>query len=193
VLLPVLEATEAQAVEGLIASAILDGSLLITLDLDHLDDRVNDTCVDFTFGRAMGEPLIAADGNLEWYQTLQVDPSLTESAAQGAVVDGTFRADGMEVVLPISILGNEFSFTIPEGSLRVTMQEDGTVTGYLGGGLSVADLVAVANTDNIDAALQELATQLIEANGDLDPDAEGVCQSLSVTFAFTAIPAFLVE
>jgi len=197
--LPVLETTEAQALEPLIQAAIDDGSLLITLELGNVDSDLeatdaSDTCVDFAMGRATGAPSIGTDGLMEWYQTLARDSVAPRSeAGHVAVVDGRLEADGLQVTLPVTILGHELLVTVLEGSLRFEVQPDGSLAGYLAGGLDQAQLIELASTDNIDSEVTALVSSLLDYNVDLAPNDYGTCQQLSITLQFTAIPIFLFE
>lgn len=197
--LPVLETTEAQALEPLIQAAIDDGSLLITLEMGKLDDHVtsagtDDTCVDFALGRATGAPSIGTDGAMEWYQTLAVDSASPRSeAGDVALTGGRLEADGLEVTIPVTILGHELLVTVLNGSLRFDVQPDGSLDGYLAGGLDQEQLLSIASTDNIDSSVTELVSSLLDYNVDLAPNEQGTCQELSITLHFTAIPIFLYE
>lgn len=197
--LPVLETTEAQALEPLIQAAVDDGSLLITLELAHVDAGVDlasdaDACVDFALGRALGQPSMGTDGTMEWHQTFAADPDAARSTAdQAAVADGRLEARGLEVTIPVTILGHELLVTVLEGSLRFDVQPDGSVTGYLAGGLDQAQLMSIAETDNIDPEVAALVSSLLDFNVDLAPNEAGTCQQLSITLQFVAVPVFLYE
>lgn len=208
--LPVLETTEAQALEPLIQAAVDDGSLLITLEIGHVDEDIsasgssaaagsaaasaNDTCVDFALARATGTPSIGTDGRMEWYQTLEREPNSARSeAGQVALKDGRLQAQGLEVTIPVTILGHELLVTVLSGSLRFDVQADGSVAGYLAGGLDQSQLLAIAETDNIDSEVTDLVSSLLDYNVDLAPDDAGTCQQLSITLKFVAIPVFLYE
>jgi len=206
--LPVLETTEAQALEPLIQAAVDDGSLLITLEIGHVDEDISadsssgssaavgqsDTCVDFALARATGMPSIGTDGRMEWYQTLAREPNSTRSeAGQVALEDGRLQAQGLEVTIPVTILGHELLVTVLSGSLRFDVQADGSVAGYLAGGLDQSQLLAIAETDNIDSEVTDLVSSLLDYNVDLAPDDAGTCQQLSITLKFVAIPVFLFE
>ncbi|MSP54808.1 MAG: hypothetical protein EXR69_04265 [Myxococcales bacterium] len=197
--LPVLETTEAQALEPLIQAAVDDGSLLITLELGNVDAGIttpdsSDTCVDFALGRATGTPSMGTDGAMEWNQTLARDTlSPRSEAGEVAVVDGHLEASGLAVTLPVTILGHELLVTVLNGSLRFDVQEDGSVVGTLAGGLDQAELLAIAETDNIDPEVTEMVASLLDYNVDLAPNEAGTCQQLSITLQFVAVPVFLHE
>lgn len=188
-ILPALELTEAQAMEGIIDNAIHDGSLLLTLDLDHYDDPLDDACVDLSLGRATGSPMIAADGELEWYQTVELDSGQTPSEGAATVEAGVLGAEGLTVDIPLAVFDVSYDFTLDGAQLRFSVADDGSVSGWLGGGVARTQLDEVVATENIDDAVQELAQALIDENLDLGAE----CDTMSITFAFHAIPAFLYE
>ena len=61
-LVPALEASEAKVIEGLLNSTILEGRLLLAVEISRLDDLYEDDCVDAEFFQAYGEPLWAPMG-----------------------------------------------------------------------------------------------------------------------------------
>ena len=78
---------------------------------------------------------------------------------------------------------------------RMLLVPDGDVfTGMIGGGVSVAELAD--NIFGFDAIPEELETGVVaaaELSADLAPDEGGACTQISVTLAYEAVPAFLVE
>ena len=77
--------------------------------------------------------------------------------------------------------------------LRFDVMEDGSVHGYLGGGLDRDELMSIAQTENIDPEVSELLASLLDYNVDLAPDEDGECRQLSITLEFTGVPVFLFE
>ena len=73
-LIPVLELTEAVALEDLAQLAVNQGELLIMVQLDHLDSYAQDECVDLTLFRGEGVPTIGTYGVIEPGQTFDADP-----------------------------------------------------------------------------------------------------------------------
>ena len=189
--LPVLETTEAQALEALIQAAVDDGSLLITLEEENPEDP---ECLDFAMGRATGTPSLGTDGTIEWYQTLLPgDTALRSQADDVSTGDGRLVATGLTASLPLVVLGHELQVTVLDGSLRFDVADDGSVHGYLGGGLDREELMSIATTENIDSSVAELLESLLDYNVDLAPDDAGDCQQLSITLEFTGVPVFLFE
>lgn len=191
--IPALELTEAAAVEGLIAQAISDGTLLITLDLDELDAERDDGCVDLTVGRAMGLPMLATDGTLLPSQTLDRNPDAPTWAVDDAsLADGVIEVP-LELSLPLQIFDVSLNFQLRGGRLRATRTEDGGLVGILAGGVDIQSLLDVAAEENVDDALHDILESLLRSRADLAPDESGECQQVSITFAFTAVPAFFFD
>jgi hypothetical protein len=190
-LLPALAFTEAAAVEPLINEAIKQGLLLITLELDDLDDRVDDPCVTLEVGRGDGAPMLGTDGEILWGQTLdRLDaPGF---AADGAVVGGVTETE-LEITLPIEIFGVHLDFELQGGAIRLEQQDDGSVTGVLAGGVDVAYILEVAREENVDPDLAGILETLLGGVADLDPDADGACRQVSFTLTFETVPVFFFD
>ena len=58
-LIPILELTEAQAVEALLSDGIRSGSLLLLLEMSGVRDPQDDPCVDLTLSHGLGTPLLS--------------------------------------------------------------------------------------------------------------------------------------
>lgn len=192
--LPALELTEAVAVESLIAQAIADGNLLVTLELTGVDDLQNDACVGLRVGRGTGEVLIGTDGLLEEGQTIDRDPELpTTTFEQLSIVDGRLVASPLDWSLPITIFDVSLDFNLLDGAIRLDLDSDGVVSGVVGGGVDVDYIVEVAGSENVDAALVGVVEALLDTYADLQPDEDGVCQQISVNLDFQAIDAWFFE
>lgn len=188
--LPLLELTEAAAVEGLIQTAIASGELLLTFDLAEVDDPADDACVDLTIGRALGPPILGTDGLVLSGQTFDPDlaqPSL--SLPDLAQVDGVMRAP-VDLAVPITIFGVALQFELQDGQLEVERQPDGTLIGKFAGGVDIGYILEVTETENVDSGLHDIVESLLSLYGDLTPDETGACTRISMGFSFLAVPAF---
>ncbi len=190
-LVPALEATEGAAVEGLIADSIVNGELLLLLELSGVDDLENDSCVDGTLYRGDGTPLIGTDGNILDGQTFAVSDVSEPASARGAIVDGTIELHGLSFELPLQILDATLKLTMHDASIRADLFEDGTAWGYLGGAVPTYQITDIAYEEDVDS-LAEVIEGIVELSADLDPDNLGICQSLSVTLMYEAIPAWVL-
>jgi len=189
-LVPALEATEAAAIEGLIEDAILTGELQLLFTIDGVDDPFDDDCVAVEVSEGAEPPLLATDGTLLDWQTLTRDIAVpTERATEVALVNGTVIARDLQLHLALEVLGEPVVFDMKSGAMRIDVAEDGYMSGYFGGGVAIAQIMAVADSDEI--GISELVESLVTTAADLNPGAGGQCEELSITFEFEAIPAYL--
>ncbi|MEZ4321368.1 MAG: hypothetical protein R3F61_28095 [Myxococcota bacterium] len=190
-LLPALELTEARTMEDIIADSIRSGRLLLLIDLDDLDQDADDACVDVTLQRGSGVPMLGNDGEVLPGQTFDLDLDVPPSRVESATLSNhRVTASPLELTLPIQIFEYEFDFSLSDAVLQVTMEEDGRMHGLLAGGLSIQSVLDVASNPDVDPSLLPLIEGLLPLFADLEPDANGECQKLSMTFEFEAIDAF---
>ena len=189
-LLPALELTEAQAVEGIIATTITSGELLITVALTDVDGP-DDACVGVEVGRATGAPMLGTDGRLLPGQTFDPDPDVAAVRLDGgALRGGTLEVSGLDLTLPLTGFGEAFRLELPGASLRVTLGEDGGGEGFFAGPADTAYLASIARGENVNPAVADVLDALLSTHADLDADAAGVCHDISTTFDFEAVSAF---
>jgi hypothetical protein len=193
-LVPALEVTEFAAVESIIAESITNGELLIAMELTGVDSLVDDDCVDFTMLRAAGAPMLSTAGTLLHGQTLAVDPDIEPFGVQGASIrDGVMVAGPVELDLPLTVLGVELLFQLKGGAVRVEFHEDGTASGYFGGGVDVEYVLEVARTEAVDDTVVELMDGLLSGVTDLAPDESGDCTQVSIAMEFQGVGAYLLD
>jgi hypothetical protein len=191
VLVPALEATEGAAVEGLIADSIVNGELILLIELAGVDDLIDDGCVDVTIYRGEGTPLIGTDGQILDGQTFAVSDLADPVVGQGSIVDGTMVVKNMEILLPMQILDAELVLTMHKASLRADLNDEGGATGFFGGGVPTHEITDIAYDEDVDS-LAEIIEGLVNLSADLEPDDLGICRSLSVTLEYEAIPAWVL-
>jgi len=190
-LLPALALTEAAAIEPLINASIKAGNLLVTFELDDLDDPWEDACVTLDVGRGDGVPMLGTDGEVLWGQTLdRAGPA--DFSTDASVVDGITETD-LQLTLPIEIFGLQLDFEMHDGAIRLEQQADGTVTGVLAGGIDVAYILQVAREENVDPDLAGILEVLLAGAADLAPDESGDCTQVSMALSFETIPVFFFD
>ena len=191
-LVPVLEGLGAGAVEGLIQAAIDSGELLLLIEISHLDDWEQDACADVAVHRGQGTPIIGTDGTILVDQTFALSDDVPSTSAEGGWVrDGAFEIRSVEITLPVQILDVFLTFTMPEGAIHMDLAEDGTVTGYIAGGVPVEQITGQIGAITDIGDLSTVIPPLIEAAADLYPDENGDCTALSLGFDIAGKPAFV--
>ena len=193
-LVPVLELTEAAAVEGLIQDSIASGELLLLAEVSGIDDPLDDDCVDVRLWRGAGVPMLGTDGAILDYQTFPTDPDQAPGEVLCAqLIDGVVEARPFELALPIQVLDRSLIFTMKDAGLRVDLNDPEAPFGHFGGGVPIAEIIDIVDDDGALAEIRDLVIELVEGNADLDPDSDGQCQQLSIVFEFGATPAYLFE
>jgi hypothetical protein len=192
-LLPEIESRFGNAVDGLVQSAINNGELVILIEMEGVDDFSSDSCVDLNV--EVGEkdvPSLGTDGLIEAWQTYDPDPTSEHSRAEGAhIEDGLMTAGPFELGVPIAIFDVAFTLHLHNALFRFTIDEDGLMHGFLGGGI-VPDEVIDGVKDG--AGLADLVSALrvvMNALTDLAQDGDGKCRELSAALRFSAAPAFI--
>lgn len=192
-LVPALEATEAKAVETLIQDSINNGNLLLMVQISGIDSEEYDDCVHLRIGRATGAPLLGTDGSLLDGQTFALNPDISPSNVECAVMDhGSVRAGPFSMHLPIQVLDVEVDFAVQNAWIRVDLAEDGTAWGYFDGAVPNSDILRIVEEDDL-ASIRDLVTGLIEGAADQHVNEPDTCDGLSVVFEYTGKKAFILE
>ncbi|MCP4920487.1 MAG: hypothetical protein GY913_26600 [Proteobacteria bacterium] len=191
-ILPTLEATQAVAVSGLIEDSIKSGELLIVPELMRVDDLADDDCVDFGLWRGEGVPMVGTDGELLDAQTFtrsELDPGLVDSVE---LVDGALVAAPFEYTLPVQILDVFVTFHMNETHLQMEVDEDGTMHGYFGGAVPLTDFDVITDLDDI-GEVGDLLEGLLPYAADMDLDADGTCDAMTIVFEVEGTESFFYE
>ncbi|MCB9779312.1 MAG: hypothetical protein H6742_12165 [Alphaproteobacteria bacterium] len=193
-LLPVLDTTEFVGAEAIINSTIVSGEVLLIGELAGADDLTDDDCVDMALRRGIGTPMLDTQGNILASQTFDLDPTFGDvEIPDMAIVDRSITGRPFDVALPIQFLDADLTFDLIDGALRFDIQEDGSVKGAFAGGLEIQVLIDLAANTGINDEVEDLLRTLLASAADLAPDEDGQCQQISITFLFTAVPAYVYE
>lgn len=193
-IMPVLDATEARALEPLIDAAIRSGELLLMIQVTGIDDTQDDDCVGVRMLRGRGVPSTGNDGAIEWHQTFDIDPDQPQGEeVVGTIVDGRVVARGLFFSMPIQIFDLDTVLDLHDAAVGLSLEEDGAADGVFAGALDWKSLVAALDTTGIDATLRAAMPALFGGLADLNPDEHGDCQGLSATLNVSGIPAFLFD
>ena len=193
-LVPLIEASGLGAAEGLLATVIKDGGLLIVVQIDGVDDRLNDDDVTLTIRLGSGTPLLGTDGLVLSGQTFGLHPDSPETSAPAKIVDGVVITEPFETTLPIVVFGVGYKLAMKRAQVRARITEDGgLVEGVLGGGVPVESIYEIAKkAENGQKGLEELISAVVGSAGDMKKDPEtGQCMEVSAGLTFTAVSAFL--
>ena len=179
------------AINGLLSDSINSGELLLLPEMTKVDDDLNDECVDVAIWRGEGSPLLGTDGlvleDQSFGRNTEVAPGLVPGVS---LIDGVVTGGPLEMDLPIQVLDFKSIFSMSQGQLRVEWHDDGTVTGEFGGAIPIAQILEITNYA-IDFG--DLLEELLYLAADMDPDANGDRQSISLTFTFEGRSAYFFE
>lgn len=190
-LLPTIQAAVGQAgFDSAILRAINTGSVLLSFQVDHLDDVQQDACVDVTMSRLSGAPDIGNDGLIEPGQTFDRDTEAPWDGIEGAsIVDGVLTAYPVTIDLPMNVDGIDMQIIIRDATTRIELLPDGTARGMLAGSVVVEEIMGFLET--LPGSLSAAFGAVLMANADLDPDENGSCRRLSIAVGFEATSAYL--
>lgn len=194
-LLPIVETqTGGLRLDDVLQTAIDNGQLLLAIELAHVDDPMNDPCIEVRVRPVMGRPLLGTDGRVIPGQTFDIVPGGELSTlTNAAIVNGVIDVGPGPIALPVQILDARFTLHITGGRIRLTHADDGTWTGVLGGGISVTEMQQIARGLTIPDSLMGAVTALLNLNADLEPNESGMCGRLSATLVVGGVDAFLYE
>jgi hypothetical protein len=192
ILFDAIDAATNNALTPAVQTAINNGQLLLTISLEHVDDPMNDPCIDVVFRKVTGMALVGTNGMLTPNQTFDVEPMQPTSTVHAAIVNGVVDAGPFELSLPITVLTANFTITVHNAHLRLQVAADGSLSGLVGGGISVADVIMIASGLKIGADTIDTIATTIRGVADLQFDAmAGECQQVSATIGVQTVPAFV--
>lgn len=192
-LLPLIASLGGEALQSLVQNAVLSGELLLIVELDPPASDDPAACGTGRVVRGAGLPAIGTQGGILPGQTFDVnaDQPATELACVLRHEDGSVTADGVVIRLPLQVFDETIDLTMTNGRLQLSPTEAGW-SGLIGGGVSVEELATnIYGFDAIPESLENGVVAAIELAADLDADADGTCEQVSVTLGVSAIPAFL--
>ena len=180
-LAPILELTEAAAVESIIDEHIRNGTILLLLEWDA--DRLR-------ILRGQDSPMTGTDGRFLDGQSLRYDPLVLVDITLSEQ-EQTWLGEDFGLVLQFSVLSNDIVFDLQQASLRIKKMEDGRLWGVLGGKVPMHHLLLIANDDQVGP--NEFFVDVLSSAADIDPDETGQCQFISTAFVFEGVPVFLID
>ncbi len=190
-LIPLMAESETGALEPALQNEINAGGLLLLLELAGVDDPTSDDCVSLRFGQAQGEPLVGGDDRLLPGQTFDWHPDHPPQVFDAlTLVEGVVDSSPFALDIPFPVFDGDLRLALADARLRAELGDDGRLAGTFAGGVAVPFLLDATNQEQIDPEVYEFFLSYIYASSDLDPDAEGVCQQISMTLDYTAVSAW---
>ncbi len=192
---------EGQIVDGVINASIKSGDMTTVLELGGLDDSVNDDEVTVQFFSSLDTPRTGSDGRVlpGGSVTLHSDTRFHSPVATGELVDGTLIAGPVDIRLRLLIQIVTDELFIHDAMVHIEPQTDGTVRGFISGLWDVEDIrrIIIKPTADNGEALEFSEAEGMEAlfgyaDADFNSDTE-MCDAISVTYQFSAVPHFIVR
>ena len=193
-LLPLIEQFGGMAIGVYGRTAIKSGNLMLMIELSDVDSLYNDDAVTMTIYRGLGTPLLGTDDLIEPWQTFDIDVDTHWLTTQNAqITEGVLEVRGLDFTFPFYIFDFVFDITMKDARFEIHLDEEARHDGLLAGSISIENMLQIA--DNIEGG--DMLPGLIRTVGttlaDMDPDADGLCQSLSTTMVFESVGAFFYE
>ncbi len=157
-----------------------------------MDDFKNDDDVTVNVFRGRLDPNVGNKGLITPDQTFYLDYDYPISTAKNMqIIDGELIAGPVALQLPIDILDANFTLDMPGSQLRLTLNDDGSFQGILGGSFDVPGVLEeLYNTGG--AREVGLVAPVFETNADMNLE-DGQCTRLSVAFGIEGAAAFVVR
>ncbi len=180
-------------VEGLVKAAVNDGKLAFVVEFDGLDDPWNDDDVTLRLFRGYNEkPIMGTTGVMQAGQTFEVRPDAPVVTAEHvSIVDGRLHLSAEEYHLDLELLAEAFAINVINMNFELQLQEDGTWNGYLGCGVSVAEISEIART--YAESESRIIIPLLPNIADLRPGPDNKCTFVSAVLELKGIDAFVAR
>ena len=197
-LLPILNMF-AGDISGTIASQINDGSLLVLVEVQNVDDFTNDACVGMNLyvGEVPADAMLALEGGLlAAGQTFDINPESVDamgapliSVTDASIIGGRMNASTPIISIPVPLEeGVVLNLNIREARVAGDITATSMSGGLIGGALAISELasaVEALDIGGVDAATVEsvLGGQADMRGSDME------CSSVSSALTFTGVDA----
>lgn len=191
-LLPTLDSLGGDTIDETIENAINGGQLLLLFELTGLEEVEPDRCQGaLRVYRAAGEPLIGTDGKVLPGQSFDIDLEQPWTEVAGASLhQGVLEAGPFPLEIPLQFFATKLTVRLDEVHVRFGLTPaTGALEGPMGAKADLDKLVVTIT--EADPGFADLAGPLLEGLADLEPDAEGVCQAISMAFDIETVRAHL--
>ncbi len=190
--LPAIDSLVPNTVDMDLQNAINDGMLLLGFHITHLDDRMNDGCVQVGFTHLTGHATAGTDHILNANQTFDVDKAWPVTTATGTIVNGYLDVGPFDITLPVKIQDWNFPLTAHGARIHLAITNDEAMEGVLGGSVDVEELIAKVLMYGIEEKVKMALPGLVRNIADLDQDpATMKCRQFSMAATISARNAFI--
>jgi len=183
-----LEEALSENVDDLLREAITSGELLFVVELIDGEGMTTVEWGAAELPAGSGALVSEPTGELASDQTfVRSEPAHAgQSSIRGDVVEAPL---GDVTVALAADSTTTIELPLRQARLRVPFDDGLPATGTLSGRLWIEDLLVTV--PDLDPDSPSLLRATLERQADLDPDAAGVCQSISIAFAMDLVPARL--
>ena len=192
-LVPVFDLVGFGAVSSFIQGAVEEGGFLLLWQIDGIDDLHYDEEVTVRMRFGSGVPLLGTDGRIVAGQTYHLhEDSPDQNVPNARIVDGVLEAGPYDTFLPIDVFGVHYELDVRGAYLRGRLTYDGGIEeGVLGGAVTYQSLLELAEkADGEAGGIYDRVVLITDGLTDMMPDEDGVCQAMSASLAYSAVPAF---
>ncbi len=180
------------AVEGIIQGTINEGRLLLMIEMSGVDDPYEDDSVEVRVMLGMGRPDLSASDRIASHQTFEIDPEAPVSITHGSIHEGVLEAGPFDVEFPVAVFNVFFDLRLHNSTLQATQNPDGSWSGIIAGGVTMAQIlnIAMMADDMQETQITPLLEIVLPTMSDLQRNDMGVCEQISAGMQFRATPAF---
>ena len=192
-LAPTLESlTDGCLMHDVLTAPFADGDELLIVTVSGVDDMFSDpdVTVEISMASVSSPPMLdASSGLIAPGQTFALGTSV--GTFTGSLLDGRVDASGAGVTLRSG--GSFLAADLANARIAFDLCDDGLTSGVVAGAANVDDLVSAASA--LDPSAADAVRAVFENVADLNPSAgdPAICDDMSATYSFTAVPAVLVS
>ena len=192
-LVPVFDLVGFGAVSSFIQGAVAEGGFLLLWQIDGIDDLFYDEEVTVRMRFGSGVPILGTDGRIVAGQTYHLHGDSPDQVVPNArITDGVLEAGPYDTFLPIDVFGVHYELDVRGAYLRGRLTYDGGIEdGVLGGAVTYESLLELAEkADGEAGGIYDRVLLITDGLTDMMRDDEGVCQAMSASLVYSAVPAF---
>ncbi len=189
-LVPILEGLAMIDIGMTLEDSILAGDILILMHLTGASGT-NDSSVtaNLHLAEVVGGGMPTATG-----RTIDADQSFTitstdEIEAVGSMSGGTFSASLDLITIALPLMEADVDLNIRNAQITFDVSGATLTNGVIGGSLNIEELVTALAMIPDFAMYEMIARETLGNMADLEPDADGFCENISIGLDFHAVAA----